>query len=84
MIIVFRYLTRIYSPPKMTGTQLKEIREAEFDLTQVEFALALGKSPQTIARWEQLKDDEIPDSIFLELAIKGLKVERAVKSRGKK
>jgi transcriptional regulator with XRE-family HTH domain len=68
----------------MTGNQLKEIREEEFDLTQVEIALAFGKSPQTIARWEQLKNDEIPDSRFLELALKGLKVERGVKSKGKK
>ncbi len=68
----------------MTGDQLKEIREEEFDLTQVEFALAIGKSPQTVARWEQLKEDEIPDSRFLELAIKGLKVERGIKSKGNK
>jgi DNA-binding transcriptional regulator YiaG len=68
----------------MTGDQLKEIREGEFDLTQVEFALAIGKSPQTVARWEQLKEDEIPDSRFLELAIKGLKVEREIKSKGNK
>jgi DNA-binding transcriptional regulator YiaG len=68
----------------MTGDQLKEIREEEFDLTQVEFALAIGKSPQTVARWEQLKEDEIPDSRFLELAIKGLKVEREIKSKGNK
>jgi DNA-binding transcriptional regulator YiaG len=68
----------------MTGDQLKEIREGEFDLTQVEFALAIGKSPQTVARWEQLKEDEIPDSRFLELAIKGLKVERGIKSKGNK
>jgi transcriptional regulator with XRE-family HTH domain len=66
----------------MTGNQLKECRE-EFDLTQVEFALAVGKSPQTIARWEQLKEDEIPDSRFLELAIKGLKVEMAEKNKKK-
>lgn len=68
----------------MTGTQLKEIRELEFNLTQVELALALGKSPQTIARWEQLKDEDIPDSRFLELAIKGLKAEREPKEKGKK
>lgn len=68
----------------MTGNQLKAIREKEFDLTQVAFALALGKSPQTVSRWEQLKEDEIPDSRFLELAIQGLKVERGVKSKGKK
>jgi DNA-binding transcriptional regulator YiaG len=66
----------------MTGTQLKEIRE-EFEMTQIEFALALGKSPQTVARWEQQKDEEIPDSRFLELAIKGLMVERGVKSKRK-
>jgi len=66
----------------MTGTQLKEIRE-EFDLTQVEFAIAIGKSPQTIARWEQLKENGIPDSRFLELAIKGLKVEMTEKNKKK-
>lgn len=66
----------------MNGYELKKARE-EFDFTQVEFALALGKSPQTIARWEQMKKDEIPDSRFLELAIKGLKFEMAEKNRKK-
>ncbi len=68
----------------MTEDELKEIREKEFDLTQVEFALAIGKSPQTVARWEQLKEDEIPDSRFLELAIKGLKVEKGLKGKSNK
>lgn len=68
----------------MTGNRLKQIREKDFDLTQVEFALALGKAPQTVARWEQLKDGEIPDSRFIELAIKGLKVERELKTKSKK
>lgn len=70
----------------MTGNQLKSIREEEFDMTQLDFALAIGKHPGTIARWEQLKNDEIPNSRSLELAIEGLRAEiRAkIKSETKK
>jgi transcriptional regulator with XRE-family HTH domain len=83
MIIVFMY-SNIYSSITMTGNQLKELREEELEMTQLELALALGKAPGTVARWEQQKNNEIPDSRFLELAIEGLKAEMKVKGKGKK
>jgi DNA-binding transcriptional regulator YiaG len=65
----------------MTGNQLKQIREQELDMTQLEFANAIGKWPGTVARWEQYKDDEIPDSRLIELVIKGLRSEKDFKTK---
>ena len=68
----------------MTGNQLKEIRINKFNMTQVELALALGKVPATVARWEQQKDDDIPDSRYIELALKGLMAELGINSKDTK
>jgi len=63
----------------MTGNELKRIRSKEFETTQLLLAIDLGVDPSTVAKWEQLKDQEIPGSRMLELALMGLKVERAGK-----
>jgi len=66
----------------MTGNELKQKRE-ELGYTQVALAIALGYSPSSIARLEQLKDEEIPNSRTLDLAIRGL-IDESKDSKSKK
>lgn len=54
----------------MTGNELK-LRRKNLELSQEKFAYKLGVTSGTVARWEQLGDNEIP-SPLLELAIEGL------------
>ncbi|MGH9428219.1 MAG: helix-turn-helix domain-containing protein [Terriglobia bacterium] len=58
----------------MNGNELKEERE-RLGYSQVDFAQAIGYSPSSVARWEQLKDEDIPNSRTIELLIKGLEAE---------
>lgn len=60
--------------PPMTGNELKDERE-RLGYSQVDFAIAIGYSPSTVARWEQMKEEEIPNSRTVELLIKGLEAE---------
>lgn len=61
----------------MTGTELKQKRES-LGLTQEELAKELGVVSSSVARWEQLKDKEIP-SPLLSLALET--IERRVAKR---
>lgn len=53
----------------MTGNQLKAIRVA-LNLRQEDLARELKVVVSSVARWEQLKDEEIPNSKMLELALR--------------
>lgn len=55
----------------MTGNDLQQ-RRYDLHLSQEKLAQKLGVSYGTIARWEQLKGDEIPNPL-LELAFDGLR-----------
>ena len=55
----------------MTGNELKECR-SNLGLTQATLAQALKKALSTIARWEQFKDKQIPNTEMLELALEAL------------
>ena len=52
----------------MTGNGLKQKRE-KMGYSQQGLAKLLDVALSTVARWEQLKDDEIPNSRILELAL---------------
>jgi transcriptional regulator with XRE-family HTH domain len=65
----------------MTGNDLKDKR-GELGYSQGELALALGVALSTVARWEQMKDEDIPGSVMLELALETI-INRAKKG-GKK
>ena len=56
----------------MTGTRLKERRE-KMGYSQQELARLLDVALSTVARWEQLKDEKIPNSKILELALNQLR-----------
>ena len=56
----------------MTGNDLKGEREG-LGLSQERLARELGVALSTVARWEQLKDAEIPNAGMLELALEALK-----------
>ncbi len=56
----------------MTGDALKKHRQ-NLGYSQEELARALEVAVSTAARWEQLKDKEIPNSKMLELALKTIK-----------
>lgn len=58
----------------MTGSELKKRREG-LSLSQEKLAQKLDVASSTVARWEQLKDEEIPNSRMLELALKSLTTE---------
>jgi DNA-binding transcriptional regulator YiaG len=52
----------------MTGNQLKKKRE-NTELSQEKLAQYLDVAVSTVARWEQLKDKEIPNSKMVEIAL---------------
>lgn len=54
----------------MKGSELKE-RRKNLKMSQEKLAQSLGVTSGSVARWEQLKDEDIP-SPMLELAIEGL------------
>lgn len=58
----------------MTGNELKTQRE-KIGISQEKLAQSLNVSVSTVARWEQLKENEIPNSRMLELALIALGVE---------
>ena len=58
----------------MTGNELKQERK-RLKISQQTLAVTLDLALSTVARWEQLKDENIPNSTILELALKGLKVQ---------
>jgi len=55
----------------MTGHELKEHR-TKLGLSQEELARSLDVALSTVARWEQLKDEEIPNAGMLQLALQSL------------
>jgi len=55
----------------VTGNELKKRREA-IGINQEGMARELGVALSTYARWEQLKDNEVPNSKMLDLALKTL------------
>jgi DNA-binding XRE family transcriptional regulator len=57
----------------MTGNELKTWRENCF-LSQEKLAITLDVSLSTIARWEQLKDKNLPNSKLLEFALNFLEL----------
>ena len=63
----------------MTGNQLKE-RRLGLGLTQEQLARDLDVVASTVARWEQLRDAEIPQSRMLDLSIRQLEAERKKRS----
>jgi transcriptional regulator with XRE-family HTH domain len=58
----------------MTGNELKQERK-RLKISQQTLAIKLDLALSTVARWEQLKDENIPNSTLLELALKGLKTQ---------
>ena len=62
----------IFAP--MTGNELKQERK-RLKISQQTLAVTLDLALSTVARWEQLKDEDIPNSTILELALKGLKAQ---------
>ena len=58
----------------MTGNELKKRRQ-NIGLSQEKLGYALGVTGGTVARWEQLKDEEIP-SPLLDLAMKTVESEK--------
>jgi DNA-binding transcriptional regulator YiaG len=55
----------------MKGKDLKKQRET-LKLSQEKLARLLNVSVSTVARWERLKEKELPSSTIIELAFKGL------------
>jgi transcriptional regulator with XRE-family HTH domain len=62
----------------MTGNELKQERK-RLKISQQTLAVTLDLAISTVARWEQLKDEDIPNSTILELALKGLKAQINIK-----
>ena len=58
----------------MTGNELKQERKG-LKISQQTLAVTLDLALSTVARWEQLKDEDIPNSTILELALEGLKAQ---------
>ncbi len=56
----------------MTGDELKKHRQ-KLGYSQEDIARELEVAVSTAARWEQLKDKEIPNSKMLELALSTVK-----------
>ena len=66
----------------MTGHGLKE-RRTKLGLSQEYLARSLDVALSTVARWEQLKDEEIPQSGLLELALNALEAKQAQEAKSK-
>jgi transcriptional regulator with XRE-family HTH domain len=62
----------------MTGNELKTQRD-KIGVSQEKLAQALDVAVSTVARWEQLKENEIPNSRMLELSLIALEVEAGKK-----
>lgn len=58
----------------MTGNELKTKRN-ELGITQENLAALFHLSVFTVSKWEQTKDNQIPNSRMLELALSGLDLE---------
>ncbi|CAN5528768.1 hypothetical protein BH18ACI3_BH18ACI3_20180 [soil metagenome] len=72
--IYYEYLKKVFKFDMfgvMTGNDLKTKRE-KMSVSQEKLAQALDLSVSTVSRWEQMKEDEIPNSRMLELSLKGL------------
>jgi DNA-binding transcriptional regulator YiaG len=63
---------------RMTGNELK-LERKRLKISQQTLAVSLDLALSTVARWEQLKDEDIPNSTILELALKGLKAQSNTK-----
>lgn len=63
---------------RMTGNELKQERK-RLKISQQKLAVTLNLALSTVARWEQLKNEAIPNSTILELALKGLKSQFNIK-----
>ncbi len=63
---------------RMTGNELKQERK-RLKISQQTLAVTLDLALSTVARWEQLKDKDIPNSTILELALEGLKAQVNIK-----
>lgn len=71
-------LDRLAIFAQMTGNELKQERK-RLKISQQTLAVTLDLAISTVARWEQLKDEDIPNSTILELALKGLKAQLNIK-----
>lgn len=60
--------------PLMTGNELKEKR-TKIGLSQQKLSQLLEVSLSTVARWEQLEKDLIPNSKMLDLALQTIERE---------
>ena len=58
----------------MTGSELKK-RRKDLNLSQQKLSNLLDLSLSTVARWEQMESEEIPNSKMLELALNSLETE---------
>lgn len=71
----------------MTGNELKE-RRRQLGIRQEDLARELEVVVSSVARWEQLKDEEIPNSKMLHLALLSMEIpkfyvlEYSVKGQG--
>ncbi len=63
---------------RMTGNELKQERK-RLKISQQTLAITLDLALSTVARWEQLKDKDIPNSTILELALEGLRAQVNIK-----
>ena len=75
--IDFKYLVCYIK--SMTGHELKARREA-LGLSQESLARELNVALSTIARWEQLKDEIVPNAGMLRLALEALGRDRVEKA----
>lgn len=66
----------------MTGNELKNKR-SELGLTQENLASLLNLSVFTVSKWEQTKDQQVPNSRMIELALLGLEIELKKQKKGK-
>lgn len=70
----------------MTGNELKARREklkrrdSNSQMRQEDLARELDVTVATVARWEQLRDETIPNSKILEFALDSLERELAAKA----
>lgn len=62
----------------VTGTELQKRRLA-LKLSQEKLAQKLNVSLFTVARWEQLKDDELPNPGLVDLALRQLEADQEKK-----
>lgn len=78
-----KFISRRVMFRRMTGNDLKQ-RRGGLGLSQEGLARALEVALSTVARWEQLKDELIPNSAMLDLALEALEARAKLERKGRK